>query len=402
LLLESLITEPSTSSPQRRLTVLHVRTAVGAGGGADKTTLKSPFYLRNSSYRAAAAYLRGDQDAEFSQIRGRARQWRCPLFEVSDRGVLDISVVGKLYALCRRLEVRVWHSHEYKSNIIGLIVARWLGLKLVSTIHGWVELSPKLNFFYKLDLWALRRFDRVVVVSQDLYEYCLSKGFDKSRLRLIQNGIETQHYRRHCRPGAARQRYVREGATTHSSDHLVIGTLGRLSEEKGLHILIQAFAQISRTNSDIELWIGGEGKERTALEKLVERSGIGERVHFLGHISEPVELYECFDIFCLPSLREGLPNTVLEALAMEVPVIATAVGGVPAILHDGVDSRLVTPESSEALEAALRELIDDPDMRLRLAVSGRQLVEREFDFGVRMNKMIAVYDELFEAGAEHA
>jgi len=118
-------------------------------------------------------------------------------------------------------------------------------------------------------------------------------------------------------------------------------------------------------------------------------------VAFLGHVSDPVAFYECLDIFCLPSLREGLPNTLLEALAMEVPVIATTVGGIPAVLHDGEDSRLVAPGSAAALAAALGELIADAGLRQRLAHAGRALVEREFDFRARMARMIAVYDELF-------
>jgi glycosyltransferase involved in cell wall biosynthesis len=376
--------------------VLHVRTVVVAGG-ADKTTLKSPYYLRGTGYRAAAAYLRSDANTGFSEIRGRAKQWRCPLFEISDRGAFDITVAPKLYALCRRLKVRIWHAHEYKSNIIGLIVGRLLGLKLVSTIHGWVELTPKLNFFYRLDLIALRRYDRVVVVSQDLHEFCLSKGIRRDRLRLVQNGIETQLYTRRRLPIEARQHFKLARRADRASNRLVIGVLGRLSEEKGLEFLISAFAQVCRVEPDIELWIAGDGNERTALEAQVASSGVGDRVVFLGHVSDAIELFECLDLFCLPSLREGLPNTLLEAMAMEVPVIATKVGGIPAVLHDGIDSRLVVPRSADALATVLGELVSDPIQRDRLARAGRQLVEREFDFQVRMQKLIAVYDELFEA-----
>lgn len=389
--MERVITDHSpTSQARSRRTVLHVRTVVGAGGGADKTTLKSPDYLKGSGYRAAAAYLRGDNDTSFADIRGRAKDWRCPLFEVSDRGLLDLAVLPKLYAICRRLRVEVWHSHEYKSNIIGLIVGRLLGLKLVSTIHGWVELSPKLNFFYWLDLMALRRYDRIVVVSRDLYDFCLSKGFKRERLRLVQNAIETEQYQRRRTPHEARQRFALAPGTNQPGNPIVIGAVGRLSEEKGLGFLIDAFAQLCKTRDDVELWIAGEGKARPVLEARATSSGAGDRIVFLGQVTDTVGLFECFDVFCLPSLREGLPNTLLEALAMEVPVVATTVGGIPAVLHDGVDSRLVSPRSAVALVAALQELAENPDQRGHLAHAGRSLVEREFDFRIRMDKMIAV------------
>lgn len=396
LLLETVITEQSPRRSERLNTVLHVRTAVGAGGGADKTTLKSPNYLRGSSYRAAAAYLRGDTDLEFSEIRDRAKQWRCPLIEISDHGAFDISVAVKLYILCRRLNVRVWHAHEYKSNVIGLIVGRLLGLKLVSTVHGWVELSPKLNFFYKLDHWALRHFDRVVVVSQDLYEHCSARGVDRAHLRLIQNGIEVEQYQRRRNPQEARRQFARAEVSNAASPRLVIGTLGRLAGEKGFAYLIEAFARLCGEGKDIELWIAGDGNEQSALEAQAVRHGIADRVKFLGHVTDTVELYECFDIFCLPSLREGLPNVLLEALAMTVPAVATTVGGISSVLDDGANSRLVPPGSADALHDALCDLIENPGLRDRLAAAGRQLVEREFDFRARMNKMIAVYDELFE------
>lgn len=398
LSLESVITDLSpTSQARSRRTVLHVRTVVGAGGGADKTTLKSPDYLRDSGYRAAAAYLRSDNDTSFADIRSRARDWRCPLFEVTDRGLLDLAVVPKLYAICRRLRVEVWHAHEYKSNIIGLIVGRLLGLKLVSTIHGWVELSPKLNFFYWLDIMALRRYDRVVVVSGDLYDFCLAKGFKRERVRLVQNAIETENYKRKYTPHEARQRFTLAPRINQPENPIVIGAVGRLSEEKGLDFLIDAFARLYGAHQDVDLWIAGEGEARSELETQADNCGVSDRVFFLGQITDTVGLFECFDVFCLPSLREGLPNVLLEALAMEVPVVATTVGGIPAVLNDGVDSKLVTPRSADALATALQELVEDPDERDRLARAGRLLVEREFDFRVRMQKVIAIYDELFVA-----
>lgn len=391
--MESIIAWPSPRRLDRPLTVLHVRTVVGAGG-ADKTTLKSPYYLRGSGYRAAAAYLRADANTGFAEIRKRARQWRCPLIEISDRGAFDLSVVAKLYAVCRRLNVRIWHAHEYKSNVIGLIVGRLLGLKLVTTVHGWVERSPKLNFFYRLDLWALRRFDRVVVVSQDLYDDCLTRGVDGSRLRLIENAIETERYRRRYPSHEARQQFAPTRLAGRARERLVIGTIGRLSPEKGFDLLIEAFANLNVPEVALELWIAGEGDQRSQLEDQVTRLGLSERVILLGYVSDPEILYQCFDIFCLPSLREGLPNTLLEALAMAVPVVATKVGGIPAVLQDGIEGWLVDPGSAEALRAALAALIQDADLRADMARDGRRLVEREFDFRVRMNKMIAVYDEL--------
>jgi glycosyltransferase involved in cell wall biosynthesis len=114
----------------------------------------------------------------------------------------------------------------------------------------------------------------------------------------------------------------------------------------------------------------------------------------LGFCSDTVALFECFDIFCLPSLREGLPNVVLEAMAMEVPVLATRCGGIEAALRDGEDSRLIRPGSVDALEQGLADLVGDQRERQELAARALERVTSEFSFRRRMDKVIAVYDEL--------
>ena len=380
------------------ITILHVRTVVGRGGGADKTTLKSPGYLRDTRYRASAAYLYPPGDAGFQEIRDRAEAWSCPLVAYPDRGLADVTVLWRLFALARRLKPGIWHGHEYKSNLIGWLLRPLCRFHLVTTVHGWVEHGPKLFAFYAIDRWVLRRCDRVVVVSKDLWEACIEIGVRPERLRLIENAIEPAEYLRQDsaakapgRVGDSPQlltgRVVPEG-------RLVIGAVGRMSPEKGFDLLIEAVSRLCARGLDLELWIAGEGAQEAALRQAIEESGYRDRMHLLGFCSDAVALFECFDIFCLPSLREGLPNVVLEAMAMEVPVLATRCGGIQAALRDGEDSRLIPPGSVEALEQGLSDLIHDDRQRRELARHARDRVERAFSFRQRMAKVIAVYDEL--------
>lgn len=392
MFLERKITDHCAVRQRGRRTVLHLRTAVAGGGGADKTTLKSPFYLRRCGIRAAAVYLRAPGDGAFATLRARAKEWRCPLFELPDWGAFDVLVVARLYAVCRRLGADILHAHEYKTNVVGLLIGRLLGLKLVSTVHGWVERSAKLDLFYRIDRLALRYFDRVVAVSPDLYDACVAAGIDRDKVRLVHNAIEVEQFRRRVAPDAARQRWGGRGEGP--SAKVVIGAVGRLSEEKGLRFLIEAFGNMLTSGVEVELWIAGEGKLADDLKQQAAGSGAGDRIVFLGHVSDTVGLFECFDVFCLPSLREGLPNVLLEALAMEVAVVATPVGGIAAVLHDGVDARLVAPEASDQLTDVLSELVNDAGQRRRLAAAGRALVETEFSFETRMQRMVAIYNEL--------
>jgi len=381
-------------------TVLHVRTVAGAGGGADKTTLKSAKYLEGTAYRAKAAYLHAPADPGFAEIRRRAREWGCPLIEIADRGALDPTVIFALAKVCRQLGVRIWHAHEYKSNVIGILLRPFLGLHLVSTVHGWVEFGPRLSLFYKLDRWALRRYDKVIAVSPDIHDACVAAGVRPDRLVLIYNAIELDAYRRQHVPAQA------SGRRTESPDDLirpvppgrrVVGAVGRLSAEKGFDLLIDAFAKLCRRGFDLELWIAGEGQERQALERCAAQNGCRDRIVFLGFHSDARRLFECFDAFCLPSLREGLPNVVLEAMAMEVPIVATTVGGVARVLRPEEDAILVAPGSAAALESGLIRLLESDDLCQRLVRAARAQVERNFDFRARMRKVVAVYDALLAA-----
>lgn len=392
----------ATGVSKATTTILHVRTVVGAGGGADKTTLKSAKYLEGTAYRARAAYLHAPADPGFAEIRRRAQEWGCPLIEITDRGAFDPTVIVALARVCRQIGVRIWHAHEYKSNVIGVLLRPFLGFHLVSTVHGWVDFGPKLSLFYRLDRWALRRYDRVIAVSQDIHDACLAAGVSPNRLFLIHNAIELDAYRRRHVPAQA------SGRRVESPDGLirpvppgrrVVGAVGRLSAEKGFDLLIDAFSTLCRRGLDLELWIAGEGQERQALERRAAQSGCQDRIVFLGFYPDTRQLFECFDAFCLPSLREGLPNVVLEAMAMEVPIVATTVGGVAGVLRHEENALLVPPGSATALENGLIRLLESADLRQRLVREARAHVEQNFDFRERMNKVAAVYDTFLSAPA---
>ena len=128
--------------------------------------------------------------------------------------------------------------------------------------------------------------------------------------------------------------------------------------------------------------------------------GHGNRIRLLGFQSEVIPLYEAMDLFVLSSLREGLPNVVLEAMALEVPVVSTRIAGIPRLIDDGRNGLLVDPGSIDALAAAIARTIDDPALRHELEREGRATVEANHSFAVRMDKFRALYDELLKRDPE--
>jgi glycosyltransferase involved in cell wall biosynthesis len=367
--------------------ILDARIVSGTGGGPEKTIINSPRFLVNSRYRHLVAYLHPPNDPGFAVIEQRAAEKNCPLVGIPDPGLLSWSVVRELARLCRDYDIRVWHGHDYKTNLLGLILKPFARFRLVTTLHGWVQHAGNLPLYYKIDRWTLPFYEEVIAVSADLHAAALSAGVRKDRLHLIENGIDTEEFRR----SAPADSFAREGVPP---GRLVIGAVGRLSKEKGFDLLIEAVRRLIIEGRDIALWIAGDGDEKAALQAQIGSSGHGDRIRLLGFQKDTRALFEKFDLFCLSSLREGLPNVVLEAMAMEVPVVATRCGGMEKLGSDGQNCLLVDAGSVEPLADGLRRMVDGAALRSALAAAARRLIEDRYSFKRRMDRVIAVYDRL--------
>jgi glycosyltransferase involved in cell wall biosynthesis len=367
--------------------VLDARVVTESGGGPDKTILNSPRFFEPLGYRNLCAYMHPPGDSGFESLKEKAAAWGAPLFSIADRGAWDWKVVTAALELCRRERVAIWHGHDYKSNALGLLLLRVWPMRLVTTVHGWVKETRRTPLYYKIDQLCLPRYEAVICVSDDLYQRSLECGVPRQRCRVIENGIDTEQFRRRqtteaakARLGLPRQRFV-------------IGGVGRLSPEKGFDLLLRAARQLVERGLDVGVIIAGEGSEKTNLERLAAELSLGERVKLLGYCGDARPVFEAMDAFALSSLREGLPNVVLEALAMETPVVATSIAGVPRLIVDGETGLLVQPGSVDALAGALERMAHDSELRT-VTCAGRRLIETSYSFAVRINKIRAIYDRL--------
>jgi glycosyltransferase involved in cell wall biosynthesis len=368
--------------------ILDARVVVGAGGGPEKTILNSPRFLEPAGYRNLCVYLHAPNDAGFEPLRRRAREWGAPLVEVVDHGALDFGVVVKLLNLCRREKVAVWHGHDYKSNALGVLLSRFWPMRLVSTVHGWVQHTRRTPLYYAIDRLCLPRYEHVLCVSRDLRDECLAVGVSPDRCVLLENGIDLDAYARRASTAEAKARFgVPPGRS-------VLGAVGRLSAEKGFDLLIRASAELIRRGRDLELWVAGAGAEAGALARLASELGVSDRVRLLGFRSDTIEIYHALDVFVLSSLREGLPNVMLEAMALEVPTVATRVAGVPDLIRDGENGLLVRPGEQGELTEAIDRLLLSEALRRRLATAARRTVESRHSFAARMDAVRRLYDHL--------
>ncbi len=392
--LENLQPRPAVAKRRAAGRVLHLRTVCGPGGGPEKTLLSSPRWLRGH-YHLRLAYVRPTHDSGYD-LPQRAQRMGVDLVDIPERHGFDLRTLARLAREIQRFRPDILHAHDYKTNILAVLLGRLFGVRTVTTMHGYVSRGGRLEMYYRLDRWALGRLDHVIAVSEDLYGTLQDLGIPLQRRSLIRNGIDIEQYRRRHTAPQARTRLGLDPRRP------IVGAVGRLAPEKGFDLLVRAHQQVLRQGLDADLVIAGEGHDRPRLEGLIAELGLGERVRLLGHRSDVQDLYEAMDVFVLSSLREGLPNVVLEAMALEVAVIATRIAGVPSLMEHEVHGLLVGPGSVEELAGSLLRLLGDAALRQRLAEAARRKVEQEYTFGSRMARVRSIYDRLLGRYPENA
>lgn len=368
--------------------VLHVRVVSGTGGGPDKTILNSPRFLTPHGYPSVCVYLRDPHDSGFQVLEQRAAERRAPIYAVDDFGIRDWRIIGRLRDFLQKYPNAIWHGHDYKSNLLGLMLRRRHPMPLVTTVHGWVQQTWKTPLYYFVDRRCLPKYDRVICVSQDLFDDCVRLGVAKERLSLIDNAIALDDYEIGLSQAAAKQNLGFDEET------FLVVAVGRLSNEKGFNLLIDAVARIIQSGHNIGLAIAGNGDEHQRLQDQIDELGLQDQIKLLGFVADPREVYRAADLYVLSSLREGLPNVVLEAMAMQLPVVATRVAGMPTLMEDNVNGRLVEPNRLEDLHNAIAELVDNSEARQRFSMAGRETIEQRFSFQKRMDRIVEVYRSL--------
>jgi glycosyltransferase involved in cell wall biosynthesis len=305
-------------------------------------------------------------------------------FSLPCRGWLDWDAVQGLKSLIEKESIDILHCHEPKSRLYGAVVSKMTRIPIVATHHLWTGQDLRTRLVESIDAAVLHGCDKVVGVSNSVAESMRRVLVSSSRIEVIPNGIDLSGFRDDLKGDDVRRSLgIPHGAP-------VIGAVGRLDTQKGHDRLIEAAGKVIDAGQDAFYVILGEGIERPRLEALVRDHGLSSRVLLPGYRSDVRSCLAMMDIFVMPSRREGTPMALLEAMAMKKPVVATAVGGVPDVLTDGVDG-IVLPENGDGLSDALLKLLRDPAFASQIARTGRRRVENEFS-SLRMARR---YEELY-------
>jgi glycosyltransferase involved in cell wall biosynthesis len=249
--------------------------------------------------------------------------------------------------------------------------------------------APRLSpFHYLITRYALRRADHITATGLRLAEAAARYAPADKPVTVVPYGVDLREFQ--PRPRQERS-------------EVVVGAVARLSKEKGLHYLLEAFALVAGHRPQARLLLAGEGPERQRLERRAARLGLSGRVRFLGEVphEDVPEVLQQLDVFAMPSTYEGFGVAALEAEAMELPVVASRVHGIPDVVLDGETGLLVPPRDRQALAAALDRLASDSDLRRRLGQAGRAFVAEHYSWEDNTAQMEAIYEAaLGEKGSQ--
>jgi glycosyltransferase involved in cell wall biosynthesis len=297
--------------------------------------------------------------------------------------------VAGVLATARRLRaerVHVVHGYLYAGNLLGMLAGRLAGVPIRLASKRSLDRYPRRSQLLATRLanaWA----DRVLCNADEVARFVLAEERpDPAKITVIPNGIRIPQ----PPPPVERPAGLPAGAR-------VVGLVGRLGWKKAYSDLLEAAVRVRAAHPEVEFVVVGDGPLRGELEAQAARLGLGPHVHFLGERSPVAPLLRGFDLYVISSIIEGMPNALLEALALERPVVATRVGGIPEIVTHGESGLLVPPANPTAMADAILRLLDDPRLAASCGAAGRRTVETRYSLDAMAARFTALYDEMAAA-----
>ena len=361
-------------------TVLHTESSPGLGGQELRTLSEA----RWSAERGWRVLLAGQPDGRFV---GQARAAGLEAVGVRMRGAWDLGAVCALQRLIRREQVSIVHTHSSVDGWVGGLAARAAGVPVVRTRHVSIRIRRRWNPVYR---WLA---DRVITSGEAIRSLVIEAGVDPGRVTAIPAGVDLAEFTCGSDDGPA----MRESL---GLARPVIGSVAMFRRSKGHAHLLDAFATVHARHPAARLLLVGDGIRRSWVEGLAKDRGLGEAVVFTGFRADVPVLLRAMDCFVLASTRtEGVPQSLLQAFAAGVPVVASAIGGIPEVVKDGETGILVPPEDAAALARAIESVLSDGSGAAARARGARQLVEKRFSHGASVSRLLALYDEVIAGAA---
>jgi len=295
-----------------------------------------------------------------------------------------------LFSILKGKNFDLVHTNGYFADIIGVPASRLLGIPHIATCHGFISNDRNLKSYNKLDIMALRFSKRIIAVSEGIKNNLISSGVKRQQVIVLQNAVELSMddnmFLKH-RDYVRNKYHIRK-------EEIVLGYIGRISEEKGLRYLMEAGSKLIHSGVPLKIMIVGDGPQKIEMARFAQQAGLQNKVIFAGFQKDIETWLPSMDIFVLPSLTEGTPMALLESMACGIPVIATAVGGVPQIVDSGKNGILVSPAKTEEIVSAILNIITNKDLHKKLSEAGKETIRNRFNLNKWVNEIESIYLEV--------
>lgn len=380
------------SPRQKRITVVHVLHTI-AYGGAETIVIN---WLRALDSQRFDVYLvcfanPGGTEAPFLQAARRAGlevrtiRWsrRKPVFRAT----------RELARMLREVEADVVHTYNVYADLVGLLAARMVGAKVLSTLFVWSDFGWKRNLLQHVDRWVLQCFDLITAQCEKTRRDTIERGLPAERTKVLISGFPLPPFL----PDRAERSRLRR-AMGIEDGQIVLANFARLYPEKAQDVLLRSFAMLRAKHPAAQLWIFGTGPLEASLRSLSSRLGLDGDVRFVGFVDALMAYLPLLDIQVHPSHAEGVPLALCEGLAAGLPVVASAVGGMPEVLDGGRCGILLPPAGDPAFPELFVEtisrLIVHPEERVRLGAAGREFIRTSYSVRTAADDLERTYMNL--------
>ncbi len=370
-----------------KITILYFITELNIGG-AERALARLLAHLDHDRFAPIVACLYGGDGPLADEIRGQS----IPVVDLGMTAKWRWDALWRFYRLLRQERPAVLHTWMFHANVLGRVLGRMASVPIIITSRRNVNVGGSAREY--INRWTARLGDRAIAVCKLARQVEIHRtGVSSEHVVTIYNGVDAGQFSGPS-PQAVAQilKFFRI-----PTDAPLVGSVGRFRPQKGYADLLMAMRHVREHVPTARLLLVGGGELHDDLAAKALSLGVDDIVTFAGMRGDVPEILGTLDVFVLPSLWEGMPNAVLEAMAAGLPVVATAVGGTPEAVVDGVTGLLVCPSDPAALAEAILHLLDNPDLRQQMGQAGRKRVLQHFSVERMVEQTQNLYDQLLVA-----
>ena len=369
----------------RQIGVLQLRSSSGFFG-AENVIFELAKELTRSDYKPFVGVFKNSRNPHI-ELGEITKSYKIETVFFQSDGQFDLRTLFAIKDFIDNNNIRIIHSHGYKTNIYALLVGWFKRIPVIVTCHPWIKTSPRMRLYARLDKMWLNRFDRIIAVSDEVQKEILNSRVVNSKVSIIDNGIDIDRFTDSFNIDNIRKDF------NIKSNLKVVGTIGRLSEEKGHSLFLNAAKLVVERYSDIKFIIVGDGPLKRKLQESVLDLNLQNHVVFTGIRNDIPRILTLFDIFVLPSLTEGLPMVLLEAMAAKKPILVIswkiAVAELVEKLNVGI---VVRPDNIQSIQSAILKLLKERGDQSYY--KGKEKLIEKYSRRSRTSELAACFDEL--------